>query len=100
MDLPSLRRPNSSSHPLRGGCLTAQQLEIPRYRFDAAVEVGKMELLIGGVEIIVRQSKAHHHARDAEVAVEDAHDRNGAARADVHRFLSERPFQRSRRGMD
>jgi hypothetical protein len=22
MDLPSLRRPNSSSHPLRGGCLT------------------------------------------------------------------------------
>jgi len=23
MDLPSLRRPNSSSHPLRGGCLTS-----------------------------------------------------------------------------
>ena len=25
MDLPSLRRPNSSSHPLRGGCLTPEQ---------------------------------------------------------------------------
>ena len=24
MDLPSLRRPSSSSHPLRGGCLTSQ----------------------------------------------------------------------------
>ena len=25
MDLPSLRRPSSSSHPLRGGCLTCAE---------------------------------------------------------------------------
>ena len=69
--------------------LTAQYFQIPRHRFDAPVEIGQMELLVGRVQIVVGKSEAHHHARNAQVLVEYAHNRNRPARADVHRLLAE-----------
>src|SRR3954466_15573826 len=50
----------------RKGLLT-QLLHKPNDRFDPPIEIRNVELLIRGVQVIVRQSEAHHHARQVEV---------------------------------
>src|ERR1019366_1696271 len=69
--------------------LRAQNFQVPRHGFDPAEEVRQVELLVGRVQVVVRQPEAHHDAGDAQVAVENSHDGNRPARADVHRLLAE-----------
>src|ERR1039457_5012498 len=49
---------------------------------DAAVEVGEVEFLVGGVEVVVGQAEAHEDGGRAERADEVADDGDGAAAAD------------------
>ena len=50
-------------------------------RLDAPMEVGEEKLLIGRMEVVVGQAKAHQDARNAQLADEVADNRNGAAAA-------------------
>ncbi len=76
-------RPGGPSH------LPAEDLQVAGDGPDAAVEVWQVELLVGRVQIIVGKSEAHHHAGNSEIPVEDADDRDRAARPDVHRLFAE-----------
>src|SRR5579871_6591972 len=59
---------------VRGGKYSSlwrtQELEEADDRFNTAVEIGNMKLLVGGVQVIVGQAKAHHHAGNVQVLVE------------------------------
>ena len=49
---------------------SAQPLQEEDDGFDPAVEVGDVELLVGGVQVIVGEAEAHHHAGDLQVLLE------------------------------
>src|SRR5271169_3106402 len=68
--------------------LTADLLQESNQRHDAQLEVLQMVLLVGSVDVVVRQAKAHHHAGSAQVAVKVAHDGDGAAGTDENRILA------------
>ena len=69
-------------------------------RFDPQFEVLQVELLVGGVNVVVGQAEAHHHAGHAEMAVEVADDGDGAAGADKDRVLAPDLVQRARGRLD
>src|ERR1035437_9719950 len=64
-----------------------ENLRVARHGFDATIEVRQVELLVGRMQVVVGESETHHDAGDAQVAVEDAHDRDGPAAADVDCLL-------------
>ena len=66
----------------------------------AQLEVLEVELLVGGVDVVVGQAEAHHDAGHAEMAVEVADDGNGAAGADEDRLLAPDLMERARGGLD
>src|SRR5439155_18191912 len=78
----------------------AQQLEIPPHGLDAAVEIRQVELLVGSVEVVVRQAKAHHDYGNVQVIVEQSGDGNGAAGAHVDGLLLEDLLHRLSGGFD
>ena len=57
-------------------------------RFDAQLEVFQVELFVGGVDVVVGEAEAHHHAGNAQIAVKIADDGDGAAGADEDRLLA------------
>ena len=61
----------------------AEYGEEPLHGVDARVEIGQVELFVGGVEVVVRETEAHQDAGDAEFALEEADDGDGAAGAHV-----------------
>ncbi len=61
---------------------TASLLQKADQRLDSELEVFEIELFVGGVDVVVGQAEAHHHAGQAEVAVKVADDRNRPAGAD------------------
>ena len=74
--------------------LFPENFQVPRHRFDPAVEIRQVEFLVGCVEVVVGKPEPHHDAGDAEVSVEHAHYRNRPAGADVHGVFPERLLQR------
>src|ERR1019366_4903972 len=71
-------------------------LQKTNQRFCSQREVLQVKLLVRRVQVIVRQSEAHHHARQPQVAVKVAHNRNRPARADEHCVLAPHLMQRPR----
>jgi len=67
--------------------LLPQYFQVPGHGFNATEEIRQVELLVGSVQIIVRQAETHHHAGDSEVAVEDAHARERPAPVTPARFV-------------
>src|ERR1019366_777022 len=66
-----------------------QNLEEADDRLDSAIEVGDVEFLIGGVQIIVGKTHTHHDAGNLQVFLELGHDRNRTARANVYGVFPE-----------
>ena len=60
----------------------------------------KIELLVGGVDVVVGKAEAHHDAGQAEVAVEVADDGNGAAGADEDGVFAPDFVKSARGGLD
>src|SRR5262245_24763154 len=89
-DVAQLRRTVADAPRLLALTRRAETLEISRYCGDAAKEVGQVEFLVGRVQVVVRQTEAHHHARNIQVAVEYSDNRNRASGPDVHSLLSKR----------
>jgi hypothetical protein len=54
--------------------LPAQLLEEAADGFDPVVEVGDVELLVGGVQVVVRQAETHHHAGNLQHVLEAGDD--------------------------
>src|ERR1700722_11798063 len=81
---------NGILSPVLGGWLGGSDVrEKADDRLDAAVEVGEVELLVGGVKIVVRQTEAHQDGGALQLADEVADDGDGAAAADEDRLLAE-----------
>src|ERR1039458_3609879 len=79
-----------SVQPVSGQLLTlSQNLEKANDGLDAAIEIGDMEFLIRGVQIVVRKAHSHHDAGDFQVFLELGDDGDGAAGADVNRVFAE-----------
>src|SRR3954468_18452547 len=74
--------------------LSPQLLKKSADRLNAAMKVRDVELLVGSMQIVVRQSEAHHHAGDLQHVLKVGDDRNRAARPDEHRILLEGVMQR------
>src|SRR5512142_1280282 len=74
--------------------LLPEDFEETADRFDAAVEVRDMKLLVGCVQIVVRQAHAHHYGRNVKHVIEIRHNGNGAAAARIYRVLVEHLVER------
>src|ERR1017187_2964457 len=98
--LPEMCRQASYLKYSAGGGLPGEDFQVAGDGFDAAIEVRQVELLVGGVQVVVGESEAHHDAGDAEVAVEDADDGDGTAAAYVDRLLAELLLEGLGRGVD
>ena len=61
------------------GCLLAYVSQEPDRRFDALVEVGQIETLVGRVEVIVGQAETQQHRIEAQFGLERCHDGDRAA---------------------
>ena len=59
--------------------LCRQAVEEVDDRLDPAIEVRDVELLVGGVQIVVGQAQAHHHRGNLQHVFEVGHDGNGSA---------------------
>ena len=75
-------------------------LQKPDQRFDSQLEVLQVKLLVGRVQVVVRQAEAHHHAGQAEMPVKVAHNGDRSARADEDRVLAPHFVQRPRGRLD
>ena len=64
-------------------------------RFDSAIEVRDMELLVRSVQVVVRQAEAHHDGRYLQRLFKGRHDRDRPPRADEDGVLAEDLFHRS-----
>src|ERR1051326_2053025 len=64
--------------------LPAQFLEEQADGLDPAVEVRNVELLVGSVQVVIRQAEAHHHRWNLQHVLKIGHDWNRTARADEH----------------
>ena len=58
------------------GLSLTQLLKEQADRFNPVVEVRNMELLVRGVEVVVRKAEAHHHRRNLQHVLEIGDDRN------------------------
>src|SRR5579859_1174392 len=97
--------PQSSGLTLRdyvnlGVILRSELFKEADDRFNPAVEVRDVELLVGGVEVVVGQAEAHHDAGNFEHVLKIGDDGNGAAGADENCIFFEDLVQRFRRGLD
>ena len=66
--------------------------------FDPRLEVGDGEVLVGRVDLCVREREAEQKGVGAEDVAECLDDGDGAALADEHRFAWENAFQCALRG--
>src|SRR5271165_908261 len=80
--------------------LLAQLLKEQTDRLDPAMEVRDVELLVGCVQVVVRQAEAHHHAGNLQLILEVSDDRDRAAGANEYRVFLERVVQRFRSRLD
>src|SRR5579864_175750 len=77
------------------GCyLSAEFLEEAADGFDPAIEVRNVELLVGGVQVVVGQTEAHHHAWNLQHVLEVGDDGNGSSAANEDCLFFERVVQR------
>jgi len=58
-------------------------------RFNPTIEIRDVELLVWRVQIIVRESKSHHHGRNAEMLLKISNNRHRSTRANEHRVFAE-----------
>src|SRR6266550_5714677 len=56
--------------------LSTQLLKEQTDRFNPPIEVWDMKLLIRGVQIVIGQAKAHHHARNFQYILKIRNDGN------------------------
>ena len=70
-----------------GLAIAAQLLKKQANGFNPPVEIGNMKLLIGRVQIVIRQTEAHHHAGNLQHILKIRNDRNGTARSNKNRVL-------------
>ncbi len=80
--------------------LFSQLLEEQTDRFDPAIEVRDVKLLVGSVQIVVGKTEAHHHGRNLQHVLEVGHDWNRAAGADEDRVFLEDIVQGFGGGLD
>ena len=88
------------SEPYFTSLLLSQLLEEAADGFDPVVEVRDVELLVGGVQVVVGKAEAHHHAGNLQHVLEVGDDGNRAAAADEDRFFLERVVQGFGGGFD
>src|SRR5471030_1290238 len=74
--------------------LLSQFLKKPDDALNPTIEVGDVKLFVGSVQVIVRQTEAHHHAWDFQHVLEIGHDGNRSAGADEDRVFFEDFMQR------
>ena len=61
----------------------SQLLEEAANRLDSLMEIWNVELLVEGVEIVVGEAEAHHHAGNFQHVREVGDDGDGAAAGDA-----------------
>src|SRR5262245_21069839 len=69
--------------------LRPEMRSIGGHGFDSPEKIRQVQLLIGGVQVVVGQSESHHHARNTEIPVENSDDRDRASGTDVNRLFAE-----------
>ena len=70
------------------------------HRLNTPMKVGDVKFLIRGVQVVVRQPKAHQDSGDLKVTLEVSHDGNRAAATDKDRLLAEYLAQSPSRRLD
>src|ERR1700682_2528344 len=88
-----------SPQPKTGPALS-QLLKEQTNRFNPAMKIRNVKLLVRSVQVIVRKPKAHHHRWNLQHVLEIGHDRNGSAGANKHGFFLERVMQSLSRRLD
>src|SRR5205823_2052004 len=53
---------------------SSHKLKEPNNRFDAPIKIGDVELLIGRMQVVVRQTEVHHDAGNLQVPLKDGDD--------------------------
>ena len=76
--------------------LLSQLLKEPDDALNPAIEVRDVKLLVGSVQVVVGQAKAHHHAGNFEHVLKIGDDRNRSAGADEDRIFLKDLMQRLR----
>src|SRR5712671_4727875 len=79
---------------------SSQLLEEQADGLNPVVEVWDMKLLVGSVEIVVREAESHHHAWDLQAILKVGDDRDRSAAANEDGFFLEGVVQRFSRGLD
>src|ERR1700722_10686559 len=87
-----LRRRNSSGkRNIALACSDRAKLfEKQANRFNPTMKIWDMKLLVGCVEIVVRQAETHHHAGDFQGLLKIVHDGDRSTAADKYGFLFKR----------
>ena len=61
------------------GVKSLHELQILNDRQQAFIEILQIKMLVRGMQILVRQAKAHHDGRSVQCAGQLLHDRDGPA---------------------
>src|SRR6185312_2944112 len=85
----------AAQRPLLLPC--SNQFEEPQNRFDPAMKIRQVELLVRSMKIVIRQSKAHHHRRNPQLAHKVADDWNRPTAAHKDGFFTENLLHRRTR---
>src|SRR5207253_2350650 len=94
-DLEARARCGLHERPHRAAHLR-EALDEPDDGVDPAVEIRQVELLVGRVQVVVRQAEAHEHRRRVEHVQELRRDRDGAALPHIYGLAPERRLERPR----
>src|SRR5277367_1332682 len=89
------------SSPEPHECLLVSQLfEEQTDSLNPMMEVRNVKLLVGSVQVVIRQAKAHHHAGNFQALIEIVDDRDRAAAANEYSFFLKRFAKRLGSGLD
>src|SRR5215475_9757388 len=87
---PQYLRPFPSRRGAKPGAVQpGQPVHKPDASLDAPEEIGEVEFFVWRMDAVARKGKAHQHGRHTKRVLEDAQDRDRAARAQEYRRLAE-----------
>src|ERR1700733_15597448 len=74
---------------LRTSSSCAQQFKHANHRLNPAIKIRDVELLVGRVQVIVRQTEAHNHRGNIQMPLDVSTDGDRSAAAHKYRLLAE-----------
>src|SRR6202795_3030774 len=77
-----------------------QLLKEQTNRFNPAMKIRNVELLVRSMQVVVGKPKAHHDRWNLQHVLKIGHDRNRPAGANKHGFFLERVMERLTRRLD